>query len=137
MKAVSRTFIVSMAALVAVVAAGAAVAHHSFAMFDYNKAQTVSGTIKEVQWSNPHVIIWLYGEAAAGTDPPEWWLESTSPSNLTRFGWSRQMLNAGEKVEVKYFPLRDGRNGGAVKQVTLKATGQILNVGSLADLSKP
>jgi hypothetical protein len=33
---------------------GAAFAHHSFAMFDADQRVTLSGTVKEFQWVNPH-----------------------------------------------------------------------------------
>ena len=34
-----------------------ALAHHSFAMFDQNKVNTLTGTVKQLEWVNPHA--WL------------------------------------------------------------------------------
>ena len=43
-----------------VAAAGApALAHHSFAMFDYNNRITLTGTVVSFQWTNPHAMLHL------------------------------------------------------------------------------
>ena len=56
----------------------------------------------------------------------EWSLETTSPGVLTRAGWTRQSLKAGDKVSVVLSPLRDGSHGGSLNSVTLLDTGQKL-----------
>ncbi len=108
------------------VAAGLAPAHahHSFAMFDFSKTVTITGTVKEFQWTNPHVILWVNAEGAAGESPAVWSLELTSPGNLTRGGWDRKALNAGDKVSVDLNPLRNGNHGGALVKVTNETTGK-------------
>jgi hypothetical protein len=117
--------------------AGPALAHHSFAMFDSAKVVTLTGTVKDFQWTNPHVVLWVLTDAEDGKQPEEWTLELTSPGNLTRMGWSRHSLNAGDKVSVELSPLRDGTHGGSLRKATLAATGQVLTSGSLRDLDKP
>jgi hypothetical protein len=107
-----------------VLVAGPAGAHHSFAMFDFTKTVTIHGTVKEFQWTNPHVVLWVN---VAGKDPQKpdvWWLEMTSPGNLTRGGWTRKALNANDKVEVDLNPLRNGNLGGALIKVKNETTGQ-------------
>jgi hypothetical protein len=101
-----------------------ALAHHSFAMFDFSKTVTITGTVKEFQWTNPHVILWVNAEGAAGENPAVWSLELTSPGNLTRGGWDRKALNAGDKVTVDLNPLRNGNHGGALVKVTNETTGK-------------
>ena len=111
-------------------------AHHSFAMFDFTRTVTIHGTVKEFQWTNPHVVLWVN---VAGKDPqkPEvWWLEMTSPGNLTRGGWNRKALNAGDKVEVDLNPLRNGNLGGALIKVKNETTGQTFST-DLRDMEKP
>jgi Family of unknown function (DUF6152) len=51
------------------VAASLVSAHHSFAMFDQTKQMTVIGKVTDVQWTNPHVWVFLEG-APAGTSHP-------------------------------------------------------------------
>jgi hypothetical protein len=114
-------------ALAAVVgAASRAAAHHSFAMYEPTKTLTFKGTVKSFQWTNPHVILWVLVQPENGGAPQEWSFETTSPGVLTRNGWTRQSLKAGDKVSVTFSPLRDGSHGGGLNSVTLLETGQTL-----------
>ncbi len=111
-------------------------AHHSFAMFDFTKVVTITGTVKEFQWTNPHVVLWVNVPGKDPKKPDLWYLEMTSPGNLTRGGWSRKALNAGDKVEVELNPLRNGDLGGALIKVTNQTTGQTFST-NLRDMEKP
>jgi hypothetical protein len=110
----------------AVSAAVPASAHHSFAMFEPTKTLTFKGTVKTFQWTNPHVILWVLVQPDGGGAAQEWSLETTSPGVLTRSGWTRQSLKAGDRVSVVLSPLRDGSHGGSLNSVTLLDTGQKL-----------
>ena len=113
--------------LAAVVSAGSpAVAHHSFAMYEPTKTLTLKGTVKSFQWTNPHVVVWVLVQPEDGGAVQEWSLETTSPGVLTRNGWTRQSLKAGDRVSVTFSPLRDGSRGGGLNSVTLLDTGQTL-----------
>jgi len=116
----------ALTAIVDLTSAGAALAHHSFAMYDATKVVTVKGAVKSFQWSNPHVIIWLMGAPITGGPPQVWTIELTSPGNLTRIGWTRKSLNIGDEVEIQIAPLRDGQAGGSFKTAKLLATGKVL-----------
>jgi hypothetical protein len=118
-----------------VVPLSAADAHHSFAMFDPAKARTLKGTVREFRWVNPHVSLFVLAEPAAGAAPELWAVELTSPGNLTRLGWSRKSLKAGDKVLVEINPLRDGQHGGGFRKATLVETGQVLQA-RLIDIEK-
>jgi len=98
--------------------AAPASAHHSFAMFDMQKTVTISGTIAEFKWTNPHA--WMHVDIA-GSDGKvaTWAIEMTSPNNLVHGGWRRSSLKPGDKVSVDIHPLRNGKNGGSLVQVTL------------------
>ena len=104
---------------------GVAWAHHSFAMFDFTRVVTIKGTVKEFQWANPHVILWVDPEAKDGVTPPPWFAELTSPGNLTRVGWDKHVFKGGDHVELVIHPLRDGKLGGAFKQATLLDSGKV------------
>lgn len=116
--------------------AGAASAHHSFAMFDFTRIVTIKGTVKEFQWANPHVILWVEPEAKDGVKPAPWFAELTSPGNLTRVGWNKRAFKGGQRVELLIHPLRDGKSGGAFKQATLPETGKVW-VSDLRQQEKP
>ena len=117
-----------------------ALAHHSFAMFDHTKVVALKGTVKEFQWTNPHVVLWVYTEPladGAGGAPQVWSLELTSPGNLTRTGWNRKSLKAGDKVELQLNPLRDGTHGGSFLQARILDTGQVLAQPDFAAQERP
>jgi hypothetical protein len=96
-------------------------AHHSFAAFDMEKTSTLTGTVKEFQWLNPHSWIQMMVKDASGNEV-EWSIESNSPSSLSRQGWKPTTLKPGEQITVTMHPLRDGRPGGSLVTVT-KADG--------------
>jgi hypothetical protein len=106
-----RLAALAIAATAAAMVAGSAAAHHSTAMFDMQKSVTLSGTIKEFQWTNPHTwIVFDVPNATGGMD--EYGIEGMSPNYLARAGWDKHTLSSGEKVELVIHPLRDGRKGG-------------------------
>jgi Family of unknown function (DUF6152) len=102
----------------------AARAHHSFAMFDNTKEVTVTGQVKDFQWTNPHM--WIQIEAM-GTDgkPVEWSIEGGGPSVLARHGWTKHSLKVGDTITVTVHPLKDGHLGGSVVKVVL-ADGKVV-----------
>ncbi len=88
------------AALALVLAASASVptavlAHHSFAMFDRTKVETIKGTVKEYQWTNPHVWIQLVVRDPQG-QAVEWSIEGAGPNMLYRQGWDNNTFKAGD-----------------------------------------
>jgi hypothetical protein len=106
------------------VATGAA-AHHSYAMFDQTKSLTVRGTVHALEWTNPHIWIWVDVKDESGASVT-YGFESNAPSELSRFfGWSKRALTVGEAVTVEYSPLKSGRNGGALRTITC-ADGRLL-----------
>lgn len=131
------------AAALLATAAGPATAHHSYAMFDNPKKQTLSGTVRALEWTNPHVWVWVNVDDGKG-GTVAWGFEAQSPSELVRFfGWTRNSLTPGDKVTVDFSPLRSGRPGGALRLLTF-ADGRTLKTartnpppGSPAELAAP
>ena len=102
-------------------------AHHATSMFDHATTVTITGTVTEVHWTNPHVAIYVNGTFKEGAAPTTWLLEMTSPGNLVRAGgWTRTSVKPGDKVTVDLSPLRDGTKGGALKKITNTETGKFL-----------
>jgi len=88
-------------------------AHHSYAMFDGKRTATVTGTLAKIEWTNPHVFIWVYVPNSARENGYDLYaFENGSPNVLTRRGWSPTTFSAGEKLAITYWPLLDGRTGG-------------------------
>ena len=101
-----------------------ALAHHAAAMFETEKTVTVSGTVEEFAYVNPHA--WLY--VVVTDDKGEetlWGFEAEGPSALMRAGIKNNTLRPGDLVTVTARPLRDNRPAGALVSVT-KADGTVL-----------
>ena len=112
-------------------------AHHSTTMFDRDKTIPLSGTVKEVHWTNPHVAIYIENNVKqANADTGLWLIELTSPGNLVRSGWSRNTVKPGDKVTANVHPLRDGTKGAALNKITLSDTGQSFTY-SIRDADRP
>jgi hypothetical protein len=94
--------------------AGAASAHHSFAMFDQAATKTLVGTVKQVQWTNPHIWVQVLVPDEKGGAPQEWSIEGGSPNGLSRQGWRRSTIKEGDAIEITIHPLKDGTNGGSM-----------------------
>ncbi len=94
--------------------AGAAAAHHSFAMFDQAQTKTLVGTVKQVQWTNPHIWVQVLVPDEKGGVPQEWSIEGGSPNGLSRQGWRRSTIKEGDAIEIIIHPLKDGTNGGSM-----------------------
>ena len=101
---------VTVAAVWVLLVAGSVFAHHSPVMFDRSKKQTITGTVKEFVWTNPHASIQVeVMNAQGGTDV--WGIEMNSPNNLVKQGWKSTLLKGGDKVSVVGNPLRAGEHG--------------------------
>jgi DNA/RNA endonuclease YhcR with UshA esterase domain len=88
----------------------AAQAHHSFAaFFDPNKSVTVTGTVTEFRFTNPHGMVALNVKKADGT-VEQWRAETNAPVVLVRRGWTRDAIKPGDVVTIEGWPSRDGRN---------------------------
>lgn len=77
-----------------------AFAHHSTAAeFDKNKPITFSGTVKKVQWMNPHIYTLVEAKGADGK-PVVYRIEGGAPNALFRLGWRMDSLHVGDTVTV-------------------------------------
>jgi hypothetical protein len=104
--------------VIALTAAAPAFAHHSFAMFDRDKAASVNGVVKEYEWTNPHVWVHVMVPDAGGK-PVEWSFEMQSIAQDTRAGWRRDSVKPGDKISVEFHPLKDGTRGGQLMSAVL------------------
>ena len=119
----NKPLITCVSALALLLAVSAA-AHHSPVMFDRSKKQTLSGTVKEFAWTNPHASIQLDVAAPEG-QAGIWGVEMNSPNNLVKQGWRSNTVKPGDKVSVVISPLRSGEHGGAFVSIKL-ADGRVL-----------
>ncbi len=114
MKIISKqAALASLALVVLFAAAGRAVAHHGYALFDTSTQKTVSGTVRQFVWMNPHTWVWLdVKNDKGGVDA--WGFEGMSPNYLGRRGWTRTTLKPGDPVTVTFYPFKKAdQHGGA------------------------
>ncbi len=109
-------------------------AHHSFASFNIMEQKTVTGTVNKVQWTNPHIWLWIdVPNDKGGVDT--YGFEGMSPNFLERRGWKRTTLKAGDKITINYRPMRDGSKGGMFMTGQME-TGKLLSMMGGSDPAK-
>ena len=94
----------------------AAMAHHSYAMFDRTKDVALSGTVTDWKWTNPHSFLIMTCPTSSGS-AVQWSLEGQSPQVHRLRGWNRDMVKVGDKITVHVYPLKDGTRGGQIVSV--------------------
>lgn len=109
--------------------AGSALAHHSFAMFDATKDLTLDGTVKNFEWTNPHMWLYVMVPQANGT-AVEYPLEMMAVQGAVRFGWKPDSVKPGDKVTFEFHPLRDGHPGGQLISVLLPGGKKLAVIGN-------
>ena len=95
-------------------------AHHSFAaQYDSKDLMTLTGTIKSVDWTNPHIYVHLDVKDASGK-VTTWALEGYPPNTLKRTGFEKKNLVIGDTVTITAYRAKDGSNTGAGREITFK-----------------
>lgn len=103
----------------ALVLQGSAWAHHSLiGEFDVTTELEVRGAITKVEWTNPH--IWIYLDVAAADGSVEKWeCEMGSPNQLVRQGWKKEDLPIGTVIRAQANPAREGEHICSTRRITL------------------
>lgn len=90
-----------------------ALAHHGYAVFDMGNRKTVSGTVRQFVWMNPHSWVWLDVKNSQG-GVEAYGFEGMSPNYLGRRGWTKETLKPGDPITVTFYPFKDpSQKGGA------------------------
>jgi hypothetical protein len=113
---------IAIAAGLLVASMAPAMAHHSFAMFDNSKTITLTGTVKEFEWVNPHSWIHVMVVNPAGA-PEEWAFEMGSPGQLAAAGWNKDSVKTGQLITISARPMKDGSHGGSGGMIKDATTG--------------
>lgn len=108
----------TIACLILLSRAGTALAHHSFASFDTTKNESQQGVVQKMQWTNPHV--WLYLTVEKDGKQVVFGYEGAAIAVLKRVGWYSDRVKPGDVVTVHGHPYRDGRPGGSIEYLELK-----------------
>lgn len=121
MKNLKRTGLLAGAMALAVVSP--ALSHHSHTMFDHAKDVSVTGTVTEFVFRNPHVFLYVEVKSENG-ETVNYWIEMSNIPNMIRRGIRQATFKPGDKVTANVHPLRDGRPGGTYVTI-VTADGKI------------
>jgi hypothetical protein len=131
---ITRALVASAALVTSAIVANA---HHSYAMFDTTQVVRIKGVLKTLEWTNPHVWLFLDVEDKDAKTTSEFGFESLSPAQLMRdYAWEKRLLKTGDTLTVEYAPLRSGNKGGALIKITL-GNGRVLETRLSAARAAP
>ena len=109
----------------------ATLAHHSFAAeYDIRSPVTITGTLTELEWTNPHAWIHVDVENPDGAVTP-WEVELGSPNTLIRYQWTRETVQIGDVITIEGYMSKDGLDRINAKNVTFP-DGRFFQAGSSA-----
>jgi len=103
-------------------ASQALLAHHSSAAYDMEHPVTRKGVVTNMEWTNPHVFIYMDMKDDNG-NVEQWRVEGNSPNMLFRVGWKKEMIKAGDVLEVTAAQAKNGSKVFRLISLTL-ANGQ-------------
>jgi hypothetical protein len=130
MKTTIRTTVLSLTASV-LAAALPADAHHSFpAQYDVEKPITLTGKVTKVEWTNPHIFIYIDVPDEETGEVVNWALEMGGPNALLRLGWKRDSLKPDDLITVEGSLARDGSPLANAKSIVMVSTGRRMLAGS-------
>jgi len=107
-----------------------ALAHHSFSMFDHEKTVTISGLVKEFEYTNPHAWLHILAADEKTGKPVEWSFEMGGVGQISVQGWKPDSVKPGDKISVQMHPLKDGSRGGQYLTATLADGHAFKNPGN-------
>jgi len=87
---------------------GVVFAHHGNTAYDETARVRIKGTVTEFIWTNPHSQIYLDVKDRSGK-VVNWGVETNSPGILTRAGWTRRSLKAGDEITIILCPAKNGQ----------------------------
>jgi uncharacterized protein DUF6152 len=103
-------------------------AHHASSNYDREHPLTLTGTVTEFEFSNPHVLIHFDVKEADGS-VSHWVAQSGPPKGLFKVGWNRESLKPGDSITVTGFPEKNGRKAMSVRNLK-PPKGEDLTVGA-------
>jgi len=112
-------------------------AHHSEAAeYDANKPVRVTGVVKKVEWTNPHIWFYVDGKDEVSGLAAVWGFSGAAPNGLRRRGITKDSLKVGDTVKVQGIRAKDGSANAASKGVTFSDGRQVFTASGEAPTAK-
>jgi hypothetical protein len=106
---------------------GTALAHHGGSAYDTAHPLTLTGTVKQFQFIQPHPLITLDAKDDQG-NMVEWSVEMTAPNHLVHYGWTGKKLKPGDEITVVGSPSKNGLKVLNLRKISW-ATGEEIPLG--------
>ena len=90
--------------------------HHGASAYDNSTLTTLTGTITDFQFIQPHPLIFLDVKDAGGT-VTKWYVEMTAPNHLVHYGWNGHKLHAGQMIKVTGHVAKNGTKVLNLRQI--------------------
>jgi Family of unknown function (DUF6152) len=102
-------------------------AHHGGSAYDATHPLTLTGTVKEFLFIQPHPLITLEAKDDQGV-VTEWSVEMTAPNHLVRYGWNGKKLKPGDQITVVGLPSKNGLKVLNLRKISW-ANGDVIPLG--------
>jgi hypothetical protein len=128
-----RSAVISLAASL-FLGAAPSYAHHSFpAEYDASKPVKFTGKVTKVEWTNPHIFIYVDVPDEKSGEVVNWTLEMGGPNTLLRLGWKRDSLKVDDLVSVEGSLARYTPHLANASSIVMVSTGKKMLAGSSKD----
>jgi hypothetical protein len=129
--------VVLAASIGSLVAAVPLRAHHSEAAeYDANKPVRVTGVVKKVEWTNPHIWFYVEGKDEVSGLAAVWGFSGAAPNGLRRRGITKDSLKVGDTVKVQGIRAKDGSPNAASRGVTFSDGRQVFTASEQTPVPK-
>ncbi|HUK35454.1 MAG TPA: DUF6152 family protein [Vicinamibacterales bacterium] len=113
-----------MAAAVALVSSPAAAHHSAAAKYDASAPLTLTGTVAEFAWRNPHCFLYLDVDSGPFKGK-RYVVEMSSAGVLGNAGWTRSRLAPGDVIQITVLPARAGTPAGLCRACEMRVNGVV------------
>ena len=121
-----RKLILIFSVLASLLWSAAVLSHHSFSLeFDVSKPVDLTGTVRNIEWTNPHAWVFMQTENAQG-NVETWAVEFLGVISLIRSGMSPDTVGTGDLINITGFGARDGTNTANASSLTKVESGEVL-----------
>lgn len=98
-------------------------AHHGAAAYDMSKSITLDGTVTSLDWNNPHCLLHFDAKDEKG-EMQHWTIELYNPLWMSRAGWTRNILKAGDPITITFHGTKSGATNGYIRDGDGKLTAK-------------
>jgi hypothetical protein len=105
-------------------------AHHGQAGYNTTEKVTVSGTVMDFQFVNPHSIVTIEVKDPKGGEKQTWQGELTSPNHLLRAGWTASSLKSGDQATMTGYQAKSGATSMWITKISVNDQELTMGAGN-------